>query len=546
MISDRKRTLPGSLLRVILLLIGLTALISMHAISFLFFHTLVELFSISIAFATFLIVWNAREDIDNSYLLLIGVAMLPIATIDLIHTLAYKGMNIFPSRTADLPTQLWIAARFLQASVMLLAPFMLKRRLNSTILLTGFLILLILLAVSIQTGLFPTCYIEGQGLTAFKITAEYVISAMLLGSIYILYRNRTRFDPIILRQVIAATIATIIAEVAFTFYIGVYDVSNTIGHIFKVVSFWFLYKALVETSVKQPIRMLVQNLKQSENALRTERDFSASIFNAAGALIVVLTESGKIIRANQRFNEISRLQPDQFLDLVFWEIPPFARDSSEIRKYFERTRSGENSQSYEALLQTAQGYRHVYRWSNTIIHSPDRSIRYIIAAGIDISEQKAAEEKLRFLSTHDALTGLYNRAFLETEMERLQQSRMFPISIIMADMDNLKIINDRFGHQAGDAALRQLSGIFTSIFRKEDIIARIGGDEFVALLPRTGAETAREIIARIETAHRGRMEQPGVQQFAFAIGCATAEEGADLRETLEEADQAMYAGKKGG
>lgn len=170
----------------------------------------------------------------------------------------------------------------------------------------------------------------------------------------------------------------------------------------------------------------------------------------------------------------------------------------------------------------------------------------MIAAGIDITEQKAAEERLRYISTHDTLTGLYNRTFFEAEIGRLQNSRLFPISIIMADLDNLKGLNDSQGHAAGDAALKELARIFTTTFRSEDIIARIGGDEFVVLLPETDVSTTHEMISRIYSAHEVYIKQnPGIT-FGFSLGSATAEAGTPLVKTLETADKAMYTTKKNG
>ncbi|MBN1265237.1 MAG: diguanylate cyclase [Anaerolineales bacterium] len=544
MTIGKKHIHGQEILKFVLLAVGLSGLITTRFISFLLFHSLVELFSICIAAATFLIVWNTRDQIDNPYLLFLGIALLPIASLDLLHTLSYKGMNVLPFGDSNLPTQLWIAARSLEACVLLLAPFLIHHSLRSRSLLILFVSILVLILGLIFTGLFPDCYIEGQGLTTFKISAEYFISASLLLSIFFLYRRKSAFDPLILRYLISATIATTIGEIAFTFYIGVYDLSNVIGHIFKVIAFWFLYKALVETSLRQPVRTLVHNLLQSETALRLERDFSAAVFNTVGALIIVLDVDGKIVRANGRFEHALKLSPEQYLNHIFWELPVLTKDASKIRSNFERTPSEEEPVSYEAHLQTAGGYLHIYRWTNTVIRNSDSNAEYVIAVGLDMSEQKAAEDQLRFISTHDTLTGLYNRAFFEAELGRLQNSRLFPISIIMADLDNLKDLNDSSGHAAGDAALKELARIFTKTFRKEDIVARIGGDEFVVLLPQTDAGAAEEITNRIEKTYKILDVNRSDFQLNFSIGFATAEAGASLEETLARADQAMYTRKR--
>ena len=124
---------------------------------------------------------------------------------------------------------------------------------------------------------------------------------------------------------------------------------------------------------------------------------------------------------------------------------------------------------------------------------------------VDISDRKEAEEKLRFMSFHDALTGLYNRAYFEEEMARLDGGRQYPVSIIACDLDGLKQINDQLGHDAGDRAIKaaaKILGLHT--FRKEDVVARIGGDEFIVVLPSVDLDLNSSIFERIEN---------GINQF---------------------------------
>ncbi len=120
---------------------------------------------------------------------------------------------------------------------------------------------------------------------------------------------------------------------------------------------------------------------------------------------------------------------------------------------------------------------------------------------LDITERKRAEDKLRFLSFHDAPTGLYNRAYFDEEMSRLAFSRQFPVSIIACDLDNLKQINDTLGHDAGDRAIKAAAKILAAVvFRKDDLVARIGGDEFAVILPSVDINENSSILERLEGA----------------------------------------------
>lgn len=237
--------------------------------SYLLFHSLAEVFSVVIACGIFMVAWNARWLLQNHYLLFVGIAYLFVGSIDILHTLAYKGMGVFPGEDANLPTQLWIVARYMEAVSLLLAMAFLRRRLIPHVALAAYAFVTgVLLAAVLWWRIFPDCYIEGTGLTPFKIYSEYAISLILLGVIGLLIRNAKAFEPKVLILLIGSIAAAAIGEVAFTQYLSVYGPTNLVGHLLKVVSFYLIYKALIETSLVAPWNLLFRELKQSEEALR--------------------------------------------------------------------------------------------------------------------------------------------------------------------------------------------------------------------------------------------------------------------------------------
>lgn len=153
----------------------------------------------------------------------------------------------------------------------------------------------------------------------------------------------------------------------------------------------------------------------------------------------------------------------------------------------------------------------------------------IISASM--AKLSATQRSLSFLSTHDTLTGLYNRLFFETEFKRLESGRQYPISVIMADIDGLKYVNDNFGHKTGDQMLENVSGLFTEAFRADDIVSRYGGDEFVILLPDTSENVVKKIIKRIKgqisTYNRKHSDLP----INISMGVSTANQGESLKGT---------------
>lgn len=236
--------------------------------SYVLFHSLAEMFSILIGCSIFILAWNSRRRLDNDYLLFVGIAYLFVSVVDLIHALAYKGMGVFVGYDANLATQLWIAARYLQSLSLLVSPLFLRRKLNLPLALWGYLAVTSLLLAAIFAGIFPVCFVEGAGLTPFKVASEYVIVLILLAAVAMHLRNRDLFDREMLRWLITSLILTIGAELAFTSYISVYGLSNLLGHVLKIIAFGFIYKAIVEMGLERPHRLLFRDLKQSESALR--------------------------------------------------------------------------------------------------------------------------------------------------------------------------------------------------------------------------------------------------------------------------------------
>ena len=162
----------------------------------------------------------------------------------------------------------------------------------------------------------------------------------------------------------------------------------------------------------------------------------------------------------------------------------------------------------------------------------------------DMTERKKADEQLRYLSTHDTLTGLYNRAFFEAETKRLERSRLFPVSIVMADVDGLKQVNDRLGHQSGDRLLRQTGQLLREAFRTEDIVARIGGDEFAALLPQADMGAAAICLQRVRARTAAYNAAHASTPLSISLGMATTDANQDIALAMRQADEDMYEDKR--
>ncbi len=293
-----KRSLFSSRNKLILL-IWVLIFISLYWISFhnyLLFHSFAEVFSIVVACGIFMIAWNSRSFIDNHYLLFIGIAYLFVGAVDLIHTLAYKGMGVFKGSETNLATQLWITARYIESLSLLIAPYFIKRKLNPYSIFVGYMVTIsLLLSTIFYWDIFPVCFVEGSGLTSFKILSEYIISTILLLAIGLLLKHRQSFDQKVLHWILWSLIITIVSELAFTFYIHAYGFSNMIGHFLKIISFYLIYKAIIETGLSQPYHLLFLNLNQTLESLEASEERFRSVVQTAGDAIISIDRSGKII-----------------------------------------------------------------------------------------------------------------------------------------------------------------------------------------------------------------------------------------------------------
>jgi len=246
---------------------------------------------------------------------------------------------------------------------------------------------------------------------------------------------------------------------------------------------------------------------------------------------------GLYVTVNDPFGKEVGVTPEDMLGKNDYDIYPpelaakYERDSREVMTSGDRT-------YFEESMVDQEGNTQYLEKVETPIFDDNGNVSGIIGIGHDITCRKNLEITLRHDSTHDILTGLYNRAFFETELARFSRSRMFPVTIVMADLNGLKRVNDSRGHEAGDDLLRLAARVFLGAFRSEDIVARIGGDEFAVLLAATEKNIAEKAVSRL-------MSCPEIVkgQLSIACGVASAENRYQLAEALKHSDERMYRDK---
>lgn len=195
-----------------------------------------------------------------------------------------------------------------------------------------------------------------------------------------------------------------------------------------------------------------------------------------------------------------------------------------------------------AMLTSKTGIHYYLEDSAAPIKDASGDTVGIVLVFRDVTDRKEQKRKIEYLSFHDSLTGLYNRRFFEEELSRLDTSRNLPISIIMGDINSLKLTNDVFGHAWGDLLLTKAADVFRRVCRADDIIARWGGDEFVLLLPKTNREETEQILMRIKNEYA--KEQVKAVKGSISMGCETKTDAeTDIIKILVNAEEAMYDAK---
>lgn len=285
--------------------------------SFLLFHSIAEVLRIVVLFGVFVLTWHSRHWSKNNYIVLIGISYLFVAPVELLHALAYKGMGVFAGHDANLPTQLWIALRYLESISFIIAPLVIDKRLSLPVAFLGYLVATVAMVAAIFGGIFPAAFVEGQGLTPFKINSEYVISALLLLSILLLWRVRHFFDRRILTRLVASLALGVAANITFTQYVGVYGLANEAGHLLLLLSTYSLYRGVLVAGIVDPFSLLFRNLKQKEAELEvTLKSRTAALAQSeerAEALAKARTAEAKLYAADARLAAVIRSSSDAII-----------------------------------------------------------------------------------------------------------------------------------------------------------------------------------------------------------------------------------------
>lgn len=222
-----------------------------------------------------------------------------------------------------------------------------------------------------------------------------------------------------------------------------------------------------------------------------------TLINSVPDLIFYKDVNSVYVGCNSAFEKFAGIEEKELIGLT--DLDVFDKEMADFfierdKETLKQNKSGIN----EEIVTYPNGTKVVLETLKTVYSNPDGTILGIIGISRDITERKKREEENRYLTYHDILTGLYNRTYFEEQRRLLDTQQHMPLSVIVGDINGLKLINDALGHDEGDKLLVEVAKILSLCCREEDIVCRIGGDEFCILLPRTDTKSAQLIMDRIK------------------------------------------------
>lgn len=530
----------------------------------LLFNSIIELLCILLYCNLFKLALNSYSISKKDIFMLWGIACAFTGLFTVLHALSYYGTGIIAVNDPGISAQFGLISIYMDCiSITVLLSMHSKKIDIKSIALIYVSVSIFLIFLVFRTGVFSPFFSAYGRLTPSGAAAVSIAAVVTLFNMVSVHAEKERIPSYIYGNIMAMLICSVLWKAMFLYNGGMYGIEYVMGHVFKFLSFYLMYKTIEKKCIKaQCSRPVIEKEAVPDNAGHQDKDYGIreenvrcmeikeelglqrayfkKLFECSPEGMVITDNDGKILDINKGFKDIFQYGIEDIKGRSICDVIAPENCYNDSVNYINTVR-GRKLVQVEAMRKKRDGS---VIWVSIIGYSIEMDGRQVGMIGIyrDISEHKKVEEEIKYLSFHDKLTGLYNRAFFDEELKRLDTGRQLPLSIIMGDANNLKLTNDVFGHAEGDRLLVGIARILKKCCREEDVIARWGGDEFLILLPNTNEKTAGEICNRIRKNCR---EVTGFSiQPSIALGMSTkTKPSQSIQKVLMETERRMYKNK---
>ncbi len=314
-----------------------------------------------------------------------------------------------------------------------------------------------------------------------------------------------------------------------------------------VISFMDITSEVINEKREQ--ELMIANTKLTLTANRNLADLKrvGGIFENsvkyAPTPIMIHVEDGTVINISKSWTRLTGYEPSDIPTIFDWTEKAYGQNKAEVVEFINKLyHLTEVQHDGEFVVTTKDGRKLTWDFNSGYIGNLPDGRAVAMSVATDVTERLLREQEISYMGYHDLLTGLYNRRFFEEEMIRLDNPRNYPITVVMGDVNGLKLVNDAFGHTEGDNLLKEVGSILKDGCRANDIVCRWGGDEFVLLLPKTSNEEAKTLLKRIKSKTTNTGYKFGSISISFGYETKVGS-GQSLNKIFLEAEELMYVNK---
>lgn len=298
---------------------------------------------------------------------------------------------------------------------------------------------------------------------------------------------------------------------------------------------------LSDISAEKKVANLLEIVNEKAS---NQQKITKQYLDVMGTMLLVLNTKGEVTLINRRGCDILKLSEKDILGKNWFDHFIPKENVEEIKLLFEslQTDKTPDNTKYRNPILDGNGDIVIMSFSNSRVYDSNNNVTSIISSGEDITIEEMQHRKLQEISYHDSLTKLYNRRYYEEMLETLDTSSSYPLSIVMGDINGLKLVNDAFGHKAGDTLLIHAANTLQSVCKDNHFVARMGGDEFVLVMPNTDEKQAEKMVHEINQ----KSKQITVESIELSISFGIRTKHSvteDIQEIYRGAEDAMYREK---